>query len=142
MKKNLLLILILLTLFLSGCMTLSINQKDSLKGTAWTLSNHNGTTLLPGTSMTAFFEGGEVNGSASCNQYFGNYKVKGDQIQIDGLGWTMMACMDPEGIMEQEQQLMSLFSQAATFSIQGNVLQIITGPGDILEFQEVENPEI
>ena len=88
--------------------------------------------------MTALFEAGEVNGSASCNHYFGSYKTKGNQIQIEGLGWTEMACMDPEGIMQQEQQLMSLFSQAATYFIQGQVLQITTISGELLIFQYLE----
>ncbi len=52
-----------------------------------------------------------------------------------------MACMDPEGIMQQEQQVMSLFSQAETFSIQGKVLQIITGSGGVMVFHQIENRE-
>jgi heat shock protein HslJ len=141
MNKKLLLILILLTLFLSSCGILPITKNSGLNGTAWTLTSYNGTTLLSDTTMTAFFESGEVNGSAGCNHYFGSFKAKGDQIQIDGLGWTEMACMDPEGIMQQEQQVMSLFSQAVTFSIQGQVLQIITGSGEVMEFQQIENRE-
>jgi len=141
MNKKRLLILILLTLFLSSCGVIPITKDGGLNGTAWTLTSYNGTALLPETTMTAFFEKGEVTGSASCNHYFGSIKVKGDQIQIDGLGWTEMACMDPEGIMQQEQQVMSLFSQAATFSIQGQVLQIITGSGEVMEFQQIKNLE-
>ncbi len=52
-----------------------------------------------------------------------------------------MACMDPEGIMQQEQQLMSLFSQAASFSLQGQVLQITTSAGELLIFQYLEIQE-
>ena len=141
MKKKRLLIIILLTLFLSSCGILPITKNSGLNGTAWTLTNYNGTTLLSETAMTAFFEDDGVSGSASCNHYFGSFKAKSDQIQIDGLGWTEMACMDPEGIMQQEQQVMSLFSQAATFSIQGQVLQIITGSGEVMEFQQIENRE-
>jgi heat shock protein HslJ len=141
MKRNLLIVLFLITLFLSSCGILPITKNSGLNGTAWTLTSYNETTLLSETAMTAFFEDGEVNGSASCNHYFGSFKVKGDQIQIDGLGWTEMACMNPEGIMQQEQQVMSLFSQAATFSIQGQVLQIITGSGEVMEFQQIENRE-
>ncbi len=141
MKKKLLLIIILLTLFLSSCGILPITKNSGLGGTAWTLTSYNGTTLLSDTTMTAFIEDKEVNGSAGCNHYFGSFKAKGDQIQIDGLAWTEMACMDPEGIMQQEQQVMSLFSKAVTFSIQGQVLQIITGSGEVMEFQQIENRE-
>ena len=141
MKKHLLIIIFLITLFLSSCGILPITKNSDLNGTAWTLTNYNGNTMLSNTTMTAFFESGEVNGSASCNHYFGSFIAKGDQIQIDGLGWTEMACMDPEGIMQQEQQVMSLLSKAATFSIQGQVLQIITGSGEVMEFQQIVNME-
>jgi len=139
MKRNLLIVLLLLALFLSSCGVLPITKNSGLNGTAWTLISYNGTTLLSDTTMTAFFESGEVNGSASCNHYFGSFKAKGDQIQIDGLAWTGMACMDPEGIMQQEQQVMSLFSQAETFSIQGKVLQILSSNGESLIFQKIES---
>ena len=138
MKRNLLFVL-LIALFLSSCGILQITMNNELNGTAWTLTSYDGTALLPGSNMTAFFEDGGVNGSASCNHYFGSINTKGDQIQIEGLGWTEMACMDPEGIMQQEQQVMSLFSQAATFSIQGQVLLIISGSGEVMEFQQIEN---
>ena len=137
MKKKLLLIILLLTLFLSSCGILPITKNSGLGGTAWTLTSYNGTTLLSDTTMTVFIEDEEVNGSAGCNHYFGSFKAKGDQIQIDGLAWTEMACMDPEGIMLQEQQVMNLFSQAETFSIEGQVLQITTGSGEVMIFQAI-----
>jgi len=138
MKKKLLPIILLATLILSSCGVLPFSNSDGLNGTSWTMVSYNGTTLLPDTAMTAFFEDGSISGSTSCNHYFGNYKLKSDQIQIDGLGWTEMACMNPEGIMGQEQQVMSFLSKAATFSIEGQEMQIITGPGEILVFQQVE----
>lgn len=139
MNKNLLIVLFFITLFLSSCGILPINNNGSLNETAWTLVSYNGTALLSDSAMTAFFEDGDVNGSSSCNHYFGSYKIKGDQIQIEGLGWTEMACMNPEGIMLQEQQLMSMFSESASFTIQGQVLQILTVSGEVMEFHQIEN---
>jgi len=139
MNKKIMLIIILTTLVLSSCGVLPIGSNSDLSGTAWTLVSLNGNDLIPGSAMTAFFESGSVSGSASCNHYFGGYKIKGDQIEIEGLGWTEMACMDPEGIMEQEQQVMSLLSRAVTYSIQGQVLQIISDTGEVLVFQQVDN---
>ncbi len=141
MKKKILLIIILLTLFLSSCGVLPLNKSGSLNGTSWTLISYNGSALLSGTAMTASFEDGDINGSASCNHYFGSYTAKGDQIQIEGLLWTEMACMDPEGIMLQEQQLMNLFSQAGTYSIEGQILQITTGSGEVMIFHQIDDRE-
>lgn len=139
MKKKLLPILFLATLILTSCGVLPFGNSAGLNGTSWTMVSYNGTALISDTAMTASFEDGGISGSASCNHYFGSYKTNGGQFQIEGLGWTEMACMNPEGIMNQEQQVMSLLSQAATFSIQGQVLQIITNTGEVLIFQQIEN---
>jgi len=77
MKKHLLIITFLITLFLSSCGILPITKNSDLNGTAWTLTNYNGTTLLSNTTMTAFFESGEVNGSAGCNHYLNLEKSTG-----------------------------------------------------------------
>ena len=87
--------------------------------------------------MTASFDAKEIQGSASCNTYFGTYRLKGDQISIGELGWTEMACMDPEGIMEQEQTIMKLLSESSSYSIQGDRLQITTSAGELLIFQQL-----
>jgi heat shock protein HslJ len=88
--------------------------------------------------MTAVFDAEEIRGSASCNSYFGTYRISGDQISIGELGWTEMACMDPEGIMEQEQTIMKLLSESSSFSIQGNTLQITTSSGVLLIFEQLD----
>jgi len=49
-----------------------------------------------------------------------------------------MACLNPEGIMDQEQKLMSFFAQAATISVQGRILHITTTNGDILIFEMMD----
>lgn len=139
MKKNLLVWILVAALFLSSCGLLPTGTKGGLNNTTWTLVNYNESTLIPETAMTALFENGEVSGSASCNNYFGSYKTRGEQIQIDGLGWTEMACLNPEGIMEQEQVLMSILSQADKMSIQGETLQLTTANGDSLIFHYLDS---
>jgi heat shock protein HslJ len=141
MKKFILISALLITIMVAGCGSFPGSIKNDLDGTAWTLISFNGESLIADTAMTAFFEDGEVVGSASCNHYFGSYKNKGTQIQIDGLGWTEMACLNPEGVMEQEQQLMSMFMKAETISLQGQILEISTTAGDLMFFQQAETRE-
>ncbi len=38
----------------------------------------------------------------------------------------MMACAEPEGIMEQEQEFLAALATAATYRIQGNMLEMRT----------------
>ena len=115
MKKLLLISVLLTTIIAASCGSLPGSAKNEINGTAWTLISFNGESLIKDTAMTAFFEDGQVNGSASCNHYFGSYTNKGDQIQIEGLGWTEMACLNPEGVMDQEQQLMRMFSPGCSY---------------------------
>jgi heat shock protein HslJ len=118
----------------NACALLPVGDQSDLTGTSWRLVSYDGVIPIKGKDMTAVFDGEQISGSASCNHYFGAYKIKGAEITIEGLGWTEMACLDPEGIMEQEQAIMSLLSDAATFSFQGDRLEIYTFTGKSLIF--------
>ena len=65
-----------------------------------------------------------MTGSARCNTYFGSYEVSGDRITVGDLGWTEMACLDPEGAMEQEREYLDHLSNAQTFRLADGRLQI------------------
>ena len=139
MKKIYLIITISIIslLFAASCSILPGTGSNQLTGTTWKLTSYDGNMPLAGKNMTASFDAKEIQGSASCNSYFGTYRLKGDQISIDELGWTEMACMDPEGIMEQEQTIMKLLSESSSYSIQGDRLQITTSAGELLIFQQL-----
>ena len=140
MKRTLVFISIIFVLLaLSGCGLLPGGAGNDLNGTSWTLESYGGKSLLSDTRMTAIFESGEVSGSASCNHYFGSYQAKGNQITINGLGWTEMACMNPEGLMEQESTIMSILSKAVSYSTEGGKLQIQVEGGDMLVFLPLES---
>jgi heat shock protein HslJ len=135
MKRIILTTMILI--FITSCGILPNNKAMELSGTNWKLTSYCERTPLSGKEMTAKFTAKEIQGSASCNHYFGAYEVSGDKITIEGLSWTEMACLDPEGIMEQEQTLMNLLSLASGFSINGNHLLISTSDGDVLVFEQL-----
>ncbi len=139
MKKIYLIITISIIslLFAASCSILPGTGSNQLTGTTWKLVSYDGNIPLAGKNMTASFDAKEIQGSASCNTYFGTYRLKGDQISISGLGWTEMACMDPEGIMEQEQTIMKMLSESSSYSIQGDKLQITTSAGELLIFQQL-----
>ena len=129
--------LLISLLFAVSCSILPGTGSNPLSGTTWKLISYANNKPLAGKDMTAEFDGKEIQGSASCNSYFGTYRISGDQISIGELGWTEMACMDPEGIMEQEQTIMKLLSDSSSFSIQGDSLQITTSAGELLIFQQM-----
>ncbi|RLD01708.1 MAG: hypothetical protein DRI46_03115 [Chloroflexi bacterium] len=140
MKKSIVILgSILISLVLSSCGIFSEGSGANLNGTTWTLESYGGKSLIGNTAMTANFKSAEISGSTGCNHYFGAYQTKGDQITVEGLGWTEMACMDPEGIMKQEQTIMSLLSRATSYRIEGSKLYLQIASGEELIFLSLDN---
>ena len=85
--------------------------------------------VLEGSETTAIFNGDDrqVSGSAGCNTYFGDYEAKKNELSISMLAWTARACVEPEGVMEQEQKYLSALQAAESYTIEGGELQIFCG---------------
>jgi heat shock protein HslJ len=107
-------------------------ESQDLSDTSWEATAYNNGKqavigVLEGTTLTADFgKDGTLSGNSGCNTYSGGYKVNGDQITIGPLASTMMACSDPAGVMDQEAQYLAALQSAATYQIEGNVLQLRT----------------
>jgi heat shock protein HslJ len=107
-------------------------QSQDLSGTSWEPTGYNNgmqavVGTLSGTTLTAdFSKDGTLSGNSGCNTYNGGYKVDGDQITIGPLASTMMACSEPAGVMDQEAQYLAALQSAATYQIEGDVLQLRT----------------
>lgn len=97
----------------------------------WTLSSINGQEPLEGMSFNTAFENGEVVGQA-CNSFGGQYSVDGQSLAISNLIQTKMACLEPEGIMQQESAYMQALSQAASFLGSGDQLEIKNAAGETI----------
>lgn len=141
MKKATTPIILIIVLLFSSCSFLDSSGNSSLNGSSWTLVSYHNQSLIPGTAMTAAFEQNEVSGSASCNHYFGSYSTRDEQIEIEGLGWTEMACMDPEGIMEQEQEIMKILAKAKSYQVLENELVIHSLEGESLVFARIDGSD-
>ncbi|MCO6450613.1 MAG: META domain-containing protein [Caldilineales bacterium] len=106
-----------------------------LAGTNWRVTFYNNgnqalVSPLAGTQITALFgEDGMVAGTTGCNQYQADYTVDGESISIGLALTTRMMCPEPEGVMDQEQMYLAAMSQAATYLIQGNDLELRDAAG-------------
>lgn len=127
-RKHILLLSLLgvFALLLSGCGLLG---NDPLDGTAWVLVSYDKNQPIEGTTLTVEFAEGRISGSSGCNSYGGEYEVKGDNLTVGEVAWTLMACMDPEGVMEQEQRFMELLVGAETFTVSEDRLEITAEDG-------------
>ncbi len=117
--------------FDSGTMSFS-PISSQLPGSNWIVTNYNNgreavVGLLTGTELTADFgEDGTLSGSAGCNRYSAGYEVDSNNISIGMAVSTQMACSEPEGVMEQEQEYLAALSTAATYQVMGNTMQMRT----------------
>jgi len=107
-------------------------QSQDLAGTSWEATAYNNgqqavVGVLEGTTLTASFgEDGNLSGNSGCNQYSGAYTVNDGEITIGPLASTMMMCSDPAGVMDQEAQFLAALQSAASYRIEGNVLELRT----------------
>ena len=109
-----------------------------LTGVTWqAVSYNNGNQavvgIIDGTTITAVFgEDGSLTGSAGCNNYTASYTVDGDAITIGPAASTRKMCVEPEGVMEQEMAYLTALTTAATYSIQGDQLELRTADGALV----------
>ena len=131
---NWIMLAILTGLVMGACSDIGISGSDPLEGTSWELVAYRKSKPIPGRSITATFEGGQISGSAGCNTYFGAYQVDGEKITISDLANTEMACLEPEGLMDQETLILGFLRDAQTFQVGDSQLMIFQSDGEALTF--------
>jgi heat shock protein HslJ len=117
-----------------GNVLLAFTQLEaaSLTGVTWVATNFNNGNeavvgVLEDTELTLVFgEDGSLSGTAGCNNLMSGYTVSGNEITIEPAASTRMMCAEPAGIMEQEAAFLMALQTAATFTIQGDVLEMRT----------------
>ena len=132
MKKRILLLLLGLML-LVACAG-SESMVSPLSFTAWQLIEMDGDIPLPDTSFTIEFSEVEVSGKAGCNIFSGSYSANEDSITLSDLYSTEMACMEPEGVMEQEQIFLGILRDASTLQMDSEQLTLMDGERRTLVF--------
>ena len=130
-------LLVLLAIGLVACKggTVAFEDKE------WVLESYgepgNVQSVIEGTEITATFDSAEheVIGSAGCNSYFGDYEVNNNQLSIPVLANTEIACLEPEGVMDQEQQYLQALRLAESYDIEDGKLHITCSDGTVLVFR-------
>ncbi|GIU52705.1 heat-shock protein HslJ [Shewanella sairae] len=100
MKKIMLASTILL---LSGCQSLSCENLDTAIIGDWQIKSVMGTPIVDSPANLKFAVDGRVAGNNSCNNFFGQYGVEGNDIKLTAKGSTRMMC--PESLMRQANSI-------------------------------------
>jgi heat shock protein HslJ len=112
-------------------------QGGTLQGTEWVLVSLNGNALIEGKAVTLRFGETSIEGSGGCNTYGGSYTASEDSLSLSGVYWTEMACVEPKGIMEQEQAYFQALNAAARYRVAQD-----RGGGDRLELGDEAGTQV
>ncbi len=122
-------VLVALVTMLTACGT--PDEAVDLEGSEWVLSSVNGETPLQGTQITLAFEDGVAGGFGGCNAYGGQYTRDGADLSIDEIASTAQACLEPEGVMEQEAAYMDTLSRVASYQVADGRLELLDDAGEV-----------
>lgn len=106
----------------------------------WRLTQINGASVIQGSEITAIFgDGGNLSGSAGCNNYNAGYQIGGNNLTINQITTTQQTCGEPAGVMEQESLYILVLGSATGFEVQGQMLSIRSARGQ-LQFMNMLGP--
>lgn len=99
----------------------------------WQLTQLNSAagTVLALAGATLSMQQGKISGMGTCNHYGGSYHVQGQQLSIDLNQQSMMACAEPDRMI-QEQRYFELLGQVASYQQVGEKLQLVNAQGTVL----------
>ena len=110
-----------------------------LLGTAWELVSLKGAAAIEGKPVTLRFGETSIEGSGGCNTYGGSYMASGNSLSLEGLYWTEMACIEPAGIMDQEQAYFRALDAGASYRADRGRLEVFDEAGaQILAFDTAD----
>ena len=103
-----------------------------LAGTQWLLVSLNGQPPVSGSQPSAQFTQTEISGSAGCNGYWGSYQADGNKLKMKNVGNTVMACIKPAGLMDQERAFLDALNLVGSFRLAQDRLELLDASGDAI----------
>ncbi len=86
--------------------------------------------ILPQTEITLEFDDEYTIRGTACNYYFGSYEAQEDgMIAFKHIAMTEMACLDPDGIMEQESRYLEAVAMVSAYEVNGERLRLFYHDG-------------
>lgn len=130
MKKILFTVILSIALVMSFVACSASNSGSILNDTQWSLVSYGEQdhliTIIEGTKITAIFNstGDRITGSAGCNTYSAGYEAEDNGLFISEMSFTEMACISPNGVMEQEQEYLYILVKGQSFQADDTTLTI------------------
>ena len=114
-----------------------VRASQELVGTTWNVTSYatDSGTVSPivDTEMWVAFETETgLAATAGCNHFSGTYMANDGGLIVSELAQTDMACVEPEGIMDQESAMGDVIDAFASYTIEGNQITILDQSGQTL----------
>jgi heat shock protein HslJ len=107
-------------------------EQTDIENTNWLVSTLDQESLIEGTTITAQFTGTEIVGDAGCNSYTASYQAEGNNFTVGEVIQTEIACMEPPGVMEQEQRYLQILREVSSYQrTDGDQLRISDQAGNV-----------
>ena len=135
MKQYLLILsqVLLLVFFITIASCSSVaNQKT--KSETWILISMNDNPLIEGSQITLILGDDTAYGSAGCNSYSSQIQINEDKVAITHIMNTEMACFEPEGILLQENEYISLLHTVNRIHRENDILTLFKDDTPLLRY--------
>jgi heat shock protein HslJ len=118
------------------------DSKLALDDVTWTLESFDSIAgpqpILENTNISLSFDmqNMQLNGVGGCNNYSADFVLddKSHKITVSNIIMTEMACVEPDNIMQQEQNYLSILEQIRFFSFDNATLNMVVGGDAGLHF--------
>lgn len=114
-------------------LTMSPAAAAPFEGTTWELhfvwDESFWAPTLAESKPTAIFQGEQLSGSGGCNSYSATVAMTDNRMTIGPAAATMMACTEPEGVMDQEAAYFAGLEAVAGYEQLGNLLLLLNDEG-------------
>jgi heat shock protein HslJ len=116
-------------------MTMIPLKSVPFEGTTWELAFYPATdanapvAIIPGTKITATFDGQKMTGNAGCNDYSADYTRDNTSFKLGPVTATKKTCAEPKGVMEQEQAYLAALAGVAQINQFPRSVELLTSDG-------------
>ena len=124
-------VILALAVLLAACQPVPA-ETIALDGTRWNVVELDGEPVQTPAEGTLDFADGRVTGKAFCNGFGGSYELDGTALTFGELVQTLMACLEPEGVMDLETAYMAALNSARSYRIDAGRLVLLNAEGSEL----------
>jgi heat shock protein HslJ len=107
-----------------------VSAREDLAGSTWLVTGYNNgreavvSPLVGADILVNIDDENLISGNGGCNDFFALVQTSDGTVEISGLGATRRTCTTPSGVMEQEAEFFAALESAATYSIDGDFIEL------------------